>query len=127
MGSLQSLSAIAVCRMYAIHTEDSIPEDFVVEKSARSRLLDWRGDCDGSCVESDVGYCGFCRYSQALHLEFENLRRRTFEANDIPIAVEEHILFQICEMDQITRLTQKPRGVLQKCSQVSADSICASF
>ena len=124
MGSLQSLSAIAVCRMYAIHTEDFVS----IEKSARSRLLDWRGDCDGSCVESDVGYCGFCRYSQALHFEFENLRRRTFEANDIPIAVEEHTLFQICEMDQITRPTQKPRGVLQKCSQVShADGICASF
>ena len=116
MGSLQSesLSAIAVCRMYAIHTEDFVN----IEKSARSRLLDWRGDCDGSCVESDVGYCGFCRYSQALHFEFENLRRRTFE---------EHTLFQICEMDQITRPTQKPRGVLQKCSQVSANGICASF
>ena len=121
MGSLQSLSAIAVCRMHAIHTEDFVS----IEKSARSRLLDWRGDCDGSCVESDVGYCGFCRYSQAVH--FENLRRPTFKANDIPIAVEEHTLFQICEMDQITRPTQKPRGVLQKCSQVSADGICASF
>ena len=99
MGSLQSLSAIAVCRMYAIHTEDFVS----IEKRARSRLLDWRGDCDGSYVESDVGYCGFCRYSQALYFEFENLRRRTFEANDIPIAVEEHILFQICEMDHPTK------------------------